>query len=142
MTLHFYAGVFLEVNGTFVPNFALLGHSEIGTSGDLEDVGSNLVCRTDNTSCCRGIDNPNVAGGSGNWYNPDGVRVVFGFETVLIGQIYHMLRGPQLIRLQRDGSANITAAANGIYHCEVSNQDGVNQTSYVGLYSDGAGKCG
>ena len=141
MTLHFYAGVFLEINGIFVPNFALLGHSEIGTSGDVEDVGSNLVCRTDNTSCCRVADT-NTGRGAGNWYYPDGVRVTFGFETLPIGQIYHMLRGFQLIQLHRDDSANITAAANGIYHCEVADQDGVNQTSYVGLYSDGAGKCG
>ena len=46
--------MFLERNGVAVTNFGLLGHGDIDQSDDPANIGSNLVCRTDNTSCCRG----------------------------------------------------------------------------------------
>ena len=132
----------LELNGTAVPNFDLLGHSDIDTSDDLEVVGGNLVCRTDNTSCCRGGDNLN-GGGFGSWYYPGGDMVVFPFVMPLpAGVIYRQSRLTQTIRLYRDNSAIITATANGIYRCEVADQNGVTQTRYVGLYTEGAGELG
>ena len=133
------AGVSLELTGTLVSNFGLLGHSEIGTSHDVDDVGSILVCRTDNTSCCRGADNPNGRG-FGNWYHPDGSLMAFIFEVLRNGEIYKMQRGTQVVRMIRESSASITTGHNGIYRCEVANQNGVIQTRYVGLYTDGAGE--
>ena len=130
----------LELNGVAVPNFGLLGHSEIDTSDDPANIGSNLVCRTDNTSCCRGGDNPAGTGGFGNWYYAIGDGVAHFFESPTSGQIYRMQRGNQVIRLSREGSAAITATANGIYRCEVADQNSVMQTRYVGLYTNGAGR--
>ena len=134
-------GVSLELNGSPVPNFALLGHSQIDTSDDhIMVANTSLVCRTDNTSCCRGSDNPN-GGGSGEWLYPNGDRVVFPFVMPLPdGVIYRQRRLTQTLRLFRDNSASITATANGIYRCEVADQNGVTQTRYVGLYTEGAGE--
>ena len=127
----------LEHNGVAVPNFGLLGHSVIDESDDPDSVGGNLVCRTDNTSCCRGGDNPN-GGGFGDWFYPSGNVVVFSEETQPNGQLYRMLRSMQIVRLHR--VENSAATANGIYHCEVADQNGVMQTRYVGLYTNGAGR--
>ena len=129
--------MYLELDGTAVLNFDLLGHSDIDTSDDLEVVGGNLVCRTDLTACCR------ITEGTpqGQWYYPTGGNVIFIFEGALpSGQIYRFRRGPQLIRLRRELGS--TTTANGIYRCEVADQNGVTQTRYVGLYTEGAGELG
>ena len=66
--------------------------------------------------------------------------VAFTFDMNLpSGQIYGMRRGDQVIRLSRVGSAG-TTSANGIYRCELADQNGVTQTRYVGLYTDGTGR--
>ena len=131
----------LELNGIAVPNFGLLGHSDIDTSDDPADVGGNLVCRTDNPSCCRGADNPNGERGVGNWFYPGGGMFPYHFESPPSGQIYRQQRGAQVVRLSRVayGSAG-TTTANGIYRCEVADQNGITQTRYVGLYTDGTGR--
>ena len=135
--IFYYEGVSLELNGNPVINFGLLAHSDIDTSDDREVVGGNLVCRTDLTACCRYDD------AQGSWYYTTGGRVLFNFEGSLpSGQIYRLRRGAQVVRLRRDGNANIAATANGIYHCEVADQNGVLQTRYVGLYTEGAGELG
>ena len=140
VSLLFPIGVSLELNGIFVPNFGLLEHNETGTDAT-GSVGSNLVCRTDNTSCCRGGDNPN-GGGFGGWFYPSGNMAVFNGIYQPNGQLYRILRVTQGVQFRRDGSASITTTANGIYRCEVADQNGVTQTRYVGLYSVGAGDCG
>ena len=132
-----FAGVSLELNGSPVVNFGLLAHTDIDTSDDVDDVGLNLVCQTDLTTCCRGSD----GGMHGNWYYPTGGRVTFPFEGPLpSGQIYRFRRGPQVVRIRRQLGSNTTA--NGIYRCELADQNGVNQTRYVGLYTEGAGELG
>ena len=133
----YIAGVTLELNDTVVPNFGLLAHRDIDSSNN--SANGNLVCRTDNTSCCRKSDNHNRTG-FGAWFYPDGVMIVFNGTSQPSGQIYRMLRNAQILRLRRVGNANITNTTNGIYHCEVADQNGVNQTRYVGLYTEGAGE--
>ena len=134
----------LELNGTAVPNFGLLGHSQIDNSNDIASVGGNMVCRTDNTLCCRNENNPDSTVGFGNWFYPAGAVAVFPYYYLVLqhslhGSIYLMQRGTQVVRLRRELDSN-TTTANGIYRCEVADQNGVNQTRYVGLYTEGAGK--
>ena len=134
-------GVTLELNGSPFANFGLLAHNDIDTSDDVV-ANTSLVCRTDNTSCCRGPNNPNGTG-FGSWFYPGGDMVLFAFVVTLpSGVIYRQRRRTQAIRLYRDNSTNITATANGIYRCEVADQNGVTQTRYVGLYTEGAGELG
>ena len=130
-------GVTLKHKSNTIPNFGIRWHREINSSDyDPNDVGSNLVCRTDNTTCCRG-DNGMA---QGNWYYPTGGNVLFSYEGPLpSGQIYRFRRGSQVVWLRRDGTAS-AATANGLYRCEVADQNGVLQTRYVGLYTNRAGE--
>ena len=130
-----FAGVSLELNGNLVDNFGLLAHDDIDTSNAAEVVGGNLVCRTDLTTCCRDSDGL----GQGRWHYPTGGNVLFNFEGPLpSGQIYRFRRRTQVLWLRRELGSNSTA--NGIYRCEVADQNGVVQTRYVGLYTGGAGE--
>ena len=126
----------LELNGSPVLNFDLLTHNDIDTSDDAEVVGGNLVCRTALTTCCRGADGL----AQGNWYYPTGDEVEFPFVAPMLpsGQIYRPRRGTQVVRLYRVENSAVTA--NGIYRCEVADQNGITQNRYVGLYTEGAGE--
>ena len=134
-----FAGVSLELNSSPVLDFELLAHSDIDTN-DPGSVDTSLVCRTDNSACCRGGDNPTGSTGFGDWFYPSGNMAIFPFNMLPAGQMYRQRRLMQAVRLYRDGSASITATANGIYRCEVADQNGVIQTRYVGLYTEGAGE--
>ena len=129
------AGVSLELNGNLVDNFGLLAHTYIDTSNVAGVVGSNLVCRTDLITCCRHTEGM----AQGKWYYPTGDEVMFPFEGPLPGgQIYRPRRDTQVVRLYR--AENSASTANGIYRCEVADQNGVVQNRYVGLYTEGAGE--
>ena len=46
-----------------------------GFEGDQITDGGALECHTDDTTCCRGIDDPPNGVGTGEWYYPNGTVV-------------------------------------------------------------------
>ena len=117
------AGVYLQINGTRVPNHGFLGRGEL--SNHNRSIDNPLLCVTpDNTTCCSSAE----TGGSplGNWYFPNGIEV----PTNDTGWLFYTTRGPGVVRLHRH-----TRGVSGIYHCVMPDQSGVNQTLYVGLYA-------
>ena len=88
--------------------------------------GGALECHTDDTTCCRGIDNPNGTG-RGEWYYPGGTVVPppgnnDGFHI-------YRTRGYMVIRLNRADATGPT----GVYRCEIPSTGGVNITRYITL---------
>jgi len=87
--------------------------------------GESLLCVTpDSTTCCSSVE----SGGAplGNWYFPNATEV----PPNSAGWLFYITRGPGVVRLHRH-----TGGVSGIYHCEISNPSGANQSIYVGLYS-------
>ena len=85
-----------------------------------------LECHTDDTTCCRGIDNPPNGTGRGEWYYPDGTVVPPppGSETV-----FYRTRDHMVIRLNR---GRILFPV-GVYRCEIPGAGGVNITRYINI---------
>ena len=78
--------------------------------------GGALECHTDDTTCCRGIDNPNGTG-RGEWYYPNGTVVPPpGGDTV-----FYRTRDHMVIRLNKVGGTLLT----GMYRCMVPGTGGV-----------------
>ena len=99
----------------------------------LEDIGEDddaLLCMTDNTACCARAQSP---GGDtlGDWYYPNGT----GVPNMVDGNDFYRNRGPSVIRMNRR-----RGGVNGIYHCEIPDQSGNNQSLYVGVYTRNTGK--
>ena len=91
--------------------------------------GGALECHTDDTTCCRGIDNPPNGTGRGEWYYPDGTVVPLpGSRTGV-----YRTRGHMVIRLNRVG---LTMPA-GVYHCEVPSLEGATIIRYITLAGGG-----
>ena len=89
--------------------------------------GGALECHTDDTTCCRGIDNPDWPG-RGEWYYPDGTVVPSpGGDTG-----FYRIRGHMVIRLNRVGGM---AGPTGAYRCEIPGDGGVIITRYITLAS-------
>ena len=90
--------------------------TDIGSfiTSDFSDPGSSLVCVTTNVNvhCCNSIDNPN-GGGRGEWYLPDGTRILNTPDTN-----FYRTRYTQQVRLNRRNNA---MSPTGVFTCEVPN---------------------
>ena len=95
--------------------------------------GGALECHTDDTTCCRGIDNPPNGTGRGEWYYPDGTVVPPpGGNTG-----FYRTRDHMVIRLNRLSSDPLSASHIGTYRCEIPGADGITTTRYVTLSRGG-----
>ena len=92
--------------------------------------GGALECHTDDTTCCRGIDNPPNGTGRGEWYYPDGTVV----PPPGCGTGLYRTRDHMVIRLNRPG---IETESTGLYRCEIPGAGGVIITRYMALTSGG-----
>ena len=85
-----------------------------------------LECHTDDTTCCRGKDNPN-GGGRGEWYYPNGTMVPApGGDDGFYRSRDHMV-----IRLNRGGK--LTLSPTGIYRCDIPGAGRISRTRYIQL---------
>ena len=117
------AGVYLQINGTRVPNHGFVNRGEL--SNHSRAIDNPLVCVTpNNTNCCSSAE----TGGAplGNWFFPNRTEV----PTNDTGWLFYSTRGPGVVQLHRR-----TGGVSGIYHCVIPDLSGVNQTLYVGLYA-------
>ena len=107
---------------TFVNNSKI--DIELVGEGSQTDSGA-LECHTDDTTCCRGIDNSN-GGGRGEWYYPN--------KTVVPppggGSRFYRTRDHTVIRLNRPGG---TLPQTGVYRCVLPGAEGVNINRYIEL---------
>ena len=94
-----------------------------GFEGDQITDGGALECHTDDTTCCRGIDNPPNGTGRGEWYYPDGTVV----SPPGSGTGFYRTRDHMVIRLNRIGMTSPT----GVFRCEISGAGGGIITRYI-----------
>ena len=90
--------------------------------------GGALECHTDDTTCCRGIDNPDGPG-RGEWYYPDGTVV----PPPGGGTEFYRTRQHKVIRLNRIHDLSPT----GVYRCEIPGAGGVTIIRYITLSDTG-----
>ena len=96
-----------------------------GFVGDQITDGGALECHTDDTTCCRGIDDPNGTG-KGEWYYPNGTAV----PPPNSGNSIYPTRDHMVIRLNR--RYDITEPS-GVYTCVIPGTGGVNSTRRITL---------
>ena len=93
----------------------------------LEDIGEGddaLLCKTNQTACCR---NPAI----GNWFFPNGTRVSSSSNQ----WDFHRDRGQMVVRMHRR-----RGGVEGIYRCEIPDAVNVTQSLYIGVYSASTGE--
>ena len=101
-----------------------------GYPGEIVVGEGALVCHTDDSTCCRGLDNPN-GGGRGTWYLPG--------ETVGIpspsdgNAIFYRSRAASVLRMNR--RSHVTTPT-GVYRCEIPTTSGL-VNKYIGVYDTG-----
>ena len=130
----FNTGLYFTLNGTvYLPGDTIL-ITDIGSenTNDRSDPGSSLVCVTTNvnTQCCRSDDNPN-GGGRGEWYLPDGTRILNTSEMNFYRTHY--------IHQIRLNCRNNAMSPTGVFTCVVPNDEdnttNHNATITIGKYS-------
>ena len=111
-----------------VININLVGE---GYEGAQITDGGALECHTDDTTCCRGIHNPDGTG-RGEWYYPDGTVVPPpGGDTG-----FYRTRDHMVIRLNRIGYPG-SASLTGVYRCKIPDVEGGNIIRHIVLRGEG-----
>ena len=113
------------------PNNSVIDINLVGEGypGFSQTDGGALECHTDDTTCCRGIDNPPDGTGRGEWYYPDGTVV----PPPGSGGIYRT-RDHMVIRLNREG---LVTGPLGTYRCEIPGGIGVTSIRFVTFSTGG-----
>ena len=122
-------GVQFSLRGTTYQNNSLVILEDIGEGVD------GLLCITDNTACCARAQSP---GGVtlGDWYYPNGTGVAnFIIALPDVQWEFYRNRGQSVVRMNRR-----RGGVNGIYHCEIPDIAGVDQTIYIGVYNASTGE--
>ena len=104
---------------------------------DISDIGSTddtaLICHTNRRA--------SRANSGGDWVGPSGVAV--GGLTIGTDNVpgFKRNRDPMIVRLLRNTATDPPSGipSEGIFHCEVEDDTGTQQTVYVGVYNSGGG---
>ena len=90
--------------------------------------GGALECHTNDTTCCRDIDNPNGRG-KGEWYQPDGTVIPPHNESTYM--YLYITRGHMVIRLNNRIINEKYIATVGVYRCVIPGIGGDNITRSI-----------
>ena len=127
--LHYIIGVYLTLNGGYIPNHGYVNISDIGSSD-----GTALICHTNRiANLTSSLGGPMHSGG--DWHAPDGTIVGDLVGNDVPG--FDRNRGPMVVRLHRDTATG--TPSEGIYYCVVEDDTFTDQIVYVGLYNSGGG---
>ena len=101
----------------------------------LEDIGEGddaLLCKTNQTACCRPPYIGEMGPALGNWFFPNGTRVPGDGMNLDISRT----RGHMVVSMNRR-----KGGVEGIYRCEIADTFGFIQTLYIRVYSANTGEC-
>ena len=119
-----------EVGFTF--KGATLSNNSLVTLDDIGEGDDALRCMTDNTSCCRPPYTRNLSQSAlGNWFFPNGSRV----PSSVSHWDFHRTRGDMMVLLHKR-----RGGVDGVFHCVVPDKEGIEQTTYIGVYTSGTGE--
>ena len=121
--------MYLSLNDDIIPNHGYVDISDIGSTDD-----TALICHTNRPTTL----NINKHSG-GDWVGPSGI--VVGGATIGTTNVPGFMRNrdPMIVRLLRNTSTATDPLSEGIFHCEVEDNTGTQQTVYVGVYNSGRG---
>ena len=117
-------GIWLILKGQVLSNNSLVTLEDVG------EVEESLQCWTDRQDCCH---SDYTAGGAfGKWYSPDGSKVNFAvnYELSYMTRPLYRNRGHQTVLLHRKKGGE-----DGVYYCEIPDEQGDMHRVYVGMYS-------
>ena len=102
----------------------------------LEDIGEGddaLLCRTNQTACCRAPYTGEMGPALGNWFFPNGSRIPSASGMNLD---ISRTRGRMVVSMNHR-----RGGVEGIYRCEIADTFGfIIQTLYIGVYSANTGE--
>ena len=116
----------LLFHDSHLENKSVVSLDEIGEGADA------LLCLTNSLSCCEEHGDGTT---SGMWYFPDSSPVPL--ESQASGHDMYISRGPGVVRLHRRGGSMMPV---GIFHCEIPDGGGMNQSIFIGVYPDVQGE--
>ena len=97
--------------------------------------GGALECHTDDTTCCREVDNPNREN-VGEWFFPNGTKILPYNSSFRL--FYYVTRGHKVVRLNIVRSRSSSGSSLvGTYQCKIPNANGRILTRNITLAGGG-----
>ena len=123
-------GVYLTLNGDYIPNHGYVVISGIGSTDD-----TALICNTNRFGNRTTTSGSTYFHSGGNWHAPNGNTVGNRGSDDVPGFVRN--RRPMMVILLRRTASD--PPSEGIYYCVVEDDTFTYQTVYVGLYNSGGG---
>ena len=127
--VHSQTAPYVSFMGETLPNHSYVDLTLVGDPA-VNGGDHSVQCHTDLATCCAGY----VGQHRGDWYFPDGDRLLFPGPGHDIAEA----RGAQRVDIRRNNNDN---SPSGIYRCDITTDavqdNSVRETVYVGLYATG-----
>ena len=107
------------MKNNILPNNSYVSFWHIGTSGL-----DRLYCFTDKTDCCNAVSQ-----NFGDWYLPNGDRILGGYEYSNVKDKFIRSRGFRRIGLYRHSAPQ----QRGRFRCQIPDSSGTNQTLFANI---------
>ena len=119
-------GVRFSLRGTTYQNNSIVTLEDIGEGYDA------LLCVTDQPACCSRFYTGKIGSALGNWFFPNGTRVLNFYANYTTGTLwdFYRTRSQMIVHMRRR-----RGGVDGIYRCEIPDAMNVTQTLYIGVYS-------
>ena len=116
----------ISLRGRVIPNHGLVTTQDVGVDSSRTNLAIGLLCNTTYEGCC-------TSNNAASWY--------YGHFTGMVetsGRLaFGMSKTSQSLNLFRNRDLSLPTQTNGIWRCTIPDQNGDQQTKYIGIYARG-----
>ena len=117
----------ISLRGRVIHNHGLVTTQDIGVDPTRTNLAIGLLCNTTYEECCTSND-------AASWYHGHYTGMVEISNRLAFG----MSKTEQSLNLFRNRALTTNpSATDGIWRCTIPDQNGVQQTKYIGIYANG-----
>ena len=119
-------GIVISLRGRVIPNHGLVTTQDVGVDSTRTNLSIGLLCNTTYDECC-------TSNNAASWYHGHFAGMVETSNQFAFG----MSKTKQSLNLFRNKVLDDPTATNGIWRCIIPDQNGDQQTKYIGIYARG-----
>ena len=127
-------GIGISLGDRELPNHGLVTAQDIGVDKSGMRLEEGLKCSTTYVECCTGTFNTRTA----SWHHGHVTTPVqLSNSSIANPFAFGMRRIGQAVYLFRNKMLSTPTATDGIWRCTIPDQNGDQQTKYIGIYANG-----
>ena len=129
-------GIRISLGDREFPNHGLVTTEDIGVDKSGMRLEEGLNCSTNNEQCCTGTSTMTTTASWHHGHTTIPVQLSNSSRTTGF-YAFGMKRTGQAVYLFRNRAHSSPTVTDGIWRCTIPDQNGVQQTKYIGIYANG-----